>query len=735
MYGKTNEVKFKTKMQEISEDLELYKSSLIIDNINNSDQVIKDLYAGKVLNDIDKEEQLNLDTSKIKDIRKMLNSVGKEEEEYSIVYEGDLYYVARQNDDKRKKWCEDIGIRVWEFTPPTGVEVIDGKYELVNGVYMCTPQLNSGFDKNKTRYINSTAKKVSGTNVSSNVGKWINNRADSSWYDYKNQKWANIYVEDKGVGTFFVWIPRYVYKTTPTGQRIDAKFVDTDNNYTDPDGNVTKWDDLKAQGYKLPEAFWWDNNSDKNQDDNEKLPGYWISKYELSEHVSHDVDYSLAAGTTSITVKDLKINDSIKNSVSLYTYALNGVIKHTSTKPENYTFSGLSKGSKVINVTALNSDGDIIGSMTQETSTLEMNDPDVTKFDPSTTFYVYWDDKGKEHNEIPVNKSAPNNWYDYSVGKWANIVTRNDGLETYYVWIPRYQYQVDSTAQRTNLRFIKGTSTDTIPNYKIPEAFWWDSNSNGKHDAGEELTGFWISKYQLNIEEKEMKFNAELTATNNSIRVQDITGTALSTTDASGNTTAVPLKYEYYLNGEKKGEGTKSNQHFVFTSLQENKEYTVNIIARNSSTDDFVAACTKKIKTILPLKPDVSKFDKDTTYYVIYNDDGTEKERKSIKEDMPNDWYDYSRQRWANIVTTANNTETYFVWIPRYEYKITKDRGALSLTNRRLDVRFITKDITNDNCDNGYEVPEAFWWDNNSDGNRTADEELDGYWISKYQLN
>ena len=111
MYGKTNEVKFKTKMQEISEDLELYKSSLIIDNINNSDQVIKDLYAGKVLNDIDKEEQLNLDTSKIKDIRKMLNSVGKEEEEYSIVYEGDLYYVARQNDDKRKKWCEDIGIK------------------------------------------------------------------------------------------------------------------------------------------------------------------------------------------------------------------------------------------------------------------------------------------------------------------------------------------------------------------------------------------------------------------------------------------------------------------------------------------------------------------------------------------------------------------------------------------------------------------------------------------------
>ena len=45
---------------------------------------------------------------------------------------------------------------------------------------------------------------------------------------------------------------------------------------------MTKWDDLKAQGYKLPEAFWWDNNSNGEHDEGEELTGYWISKYQLN---------------------------------------------------------------------------------------------------------------------------------------------------------------------------------------------------------------------------------------------------------------------------------------------------------------------------------------------------------------------------------------------------------------------------------------------------------------------
>ena len=151
---------------------------------------------------------------------------------------------------------------------------------------------------------------------------------------------------------------------------------------------------------------------------------------------------------------------------------------YESTDGGNYTVKGLVKGDKAVNVTALDSNGEIIGSHTRLYRTADVNPPDISKFDKDTTFYVYWDEKGIEHNEIPISKKAPNEWYDYGTANWANIVTRNNGLETYYVWIPRYAYQVDNTNQRTYVRFIKGTgNAEEDAGFKVPEAFWWKWNS------------------------------------------------------------------------------------------------------------------------------------------------------------------------------------------------------------------------------------------------------------------
>ena len=69
------------------------------------------------------------------------------------------------------------------------------------------------------------------------------------------------------------------------------------------------------------------------------------------------------------------------------------------------------------------------------------------------------------------------------------------------------------------------------------------------------------------------------------------------------------------------------------------------------------------------------------------------------------------------------------MWIPRYEYQILGDRDNMSTQNRRIDVSFITTDITNDNCTPNYQVPEAFTWGDN------GEIQLKGYWISKYQLS
>ena len=724
---KANEAKFKTKMSAISEEWSTYKIGEEI-----AGEEVDNIYAGELLKEIIVSDELEIEENQVKNIKEMIKQVGKTEEEYVIVHEGELYYVSQKkipNNEKQVKWCEEIGIKIWEYEGSTGIKDTSGNYQEVNGVYVCTPELTKGFSKKTTRYITEREGKLE-------VGNWINKKPEDDWYDYKNRKWANIYVESNGIESYYVWIPRYVYKKdeenqTTGNERMDVKFVDCENNYIDATTQKkTSWDELQKQGYKLPEAFWWDNNGNEEEEGEERIPGYWISKYQLSELSEYTLDYSTVATSTSITIQNITVKTT--ETIGTYTYAINGTIVHRSKNGEDYTIKDLAKGDKTINVTVLDQNGEIIGSMTRIYEVADVNEPDISKFDKDTTFYVYWDEKGNEHNEIPIKNKAPSEWYDYTTANWANIVTRNDGLETYYVWIPRYEYKLDNTSERSYVKFIKGTSKETDEGYKIPEAFWWDNNGNGEEDEGEQISGYWITKYQLSQEEKDARINAEMSAGSNLIRIKDITGTLIT----EAETAETQIQYEYYLNGEKKHIGTNAQENYTYENLKPDTTYTVNIIARNKETDEYIGAVTKKIETNAPYKPDISQFNKDETYYVVYNDEGEEEQIKmSEAEKEPENWYDYSNQRWANIVTKANETETYFVWIPRYEYKILSDRGNLNTANRRIDVNFITTDITNENCTTGYKVPEAFWWDNNGNGQEEKEEELTGYWITKYQLS
>ena len=619
----------------------------------------------------------------------------------------------------------------------------ENTYKLVNGVYLNTPFFEN-FNSKYTRYLSVT------DNTTLTPANWIYDEEPLNWYDYNNQKWANIYVEAEGVEAYYVWVPRYVYKLDQETQRSDVKFVDVYNNYTDAStGNVITYKELVDQGYKLPEAFEFGDDNADNGLLMTSLSGYWISKYQLSELDKFNLDYSMAASKNSIVVSNFANN--VSDKASKYTYAINGKIKNTSTELSDYTFDGLTENeSYIVNVTALNSNDEIVGSMTKILEPVEVNSPDLTGFDQDTTFYVYWDENGIEHSEIPISKDAPSNWYNYTYSNWANIVTRNDGLETYYVWIPRYQYKLNQTSQKSDVKFILGTSNNTQEGYQIPEAFWWDRNDDGVEDDGEQLTGYWITKYQLSREESVAKITAELAPGSDCIYVKDITGTALKTTDSEGNEVDVALKFEYYLDGELKYTGTSTNENYTYTGLDLNKTYTVNIIARNASTDSYVGAITKKVTTKAANEPDLSSFIsneglKNRTYYVGYDEENISK-YVPITESKPSNWYDYSKSQWANIVVTdgqvSGNTitnataTTYLVWVPRYEYKIlnsVNDWSNMDTSNARTDVKFLNG--TENNTDSGYQIPEAFWWDKNDDGIEDDGEQLTGYWISKYQLN
>lgn len=351
--------------------------------------------------------------------------------------------------------------------------------------------------KSEKKKILNVKRKVSGDNTLT-PANWIFDAEPDNWYDYNNQKWANIYVEAEGVEVYYVWIPRYVYKLDQTTQRSDVKFVDVYNNFTDAStGKVISFKELIAQGYQLPEAFEFGDGNSDNGVLMTSISGYWISKYQLSELEKFNIDYNMTASKSSIVLNNYTNN--VVDKAQTYTYAINGKIVNNSTTLDEYTFNGLTENqSYIVNVTALDATGAIVGSMTKVLEPTEVNPPKLDGFDPNTTFYVYYDEDGTEHNEIPISKDAPSNWYNYTYSNWANIVTRNDGLETYYVWIPRYQYKLNQTSQRSDVKFILGTSTTTEIGYQIPEAFWWDKNDDGIEDDGEQLTGYWITKYQLN---------------------------------------------------------------------------------------------------------------------------------------------------------------------------------------------------------------------------------------------
>ncbi|MCL2859736.1 MAG: type II secretion system GspH family protein [Oscillospiraceae bacterium] len=110
------------------------------------------------------------------------------------------------------------------------------------------------------------------------------------------------------------------------------------------------------------------------------------------------------------------------------------------------------------------------------------------------------------------------------------------------------------------------------------------------------------------------------------------------------------------------------------------------------------------------------------------------------------EWYDYANQQWANAKTDDGS---YWVWIPRYKYKIDYT-GVVQGVNTditkagKIDVIFIdintksgssgyttdSSGITRDN--DGYIIHPAFTNNVNQGG---WDSEISGFWVAKFEMS
>ena len=201
------------------------------------------------------------------------------------------------------------------------------------------------------------------------------------------------------------------------------------------------------------------------------------------------------------TSTDLTVNTS--NPSGTYTIYVDGEKAKTGvTLP--YTISGLNSNTEYDVCVYSETSGRMIGSKKKATKADNVIKIDLSGFNPDCTYYVTYDSNGEneqigEKIKLDSNGNAtnmPENWYNYSQKIWANIVTKGQDangneLITYWTYIPRYEYYTDGTysmANLANIKFIPSTKTEADLGYEIPESFTF---------GGQDLSGYWVSKYEV----------------------------------------------------------------------------------------------------------------------------------------------------------------------------------------------------------------------------------------------
>ena len=150
--------------------------------------------------------------------------------------------------------------------------------------------------------------------------------------------------------------------------------------------------------------------------------------------------------------------------------------------------------------------------MTVKTEVLEIPYymPDMTGFNRENTYIEVYNSEEEKFEETKLSTisnltefAKQNTWFDYNNQIWANIKTVNPesntgDTESWWVWIPRYAYNINGT--ETGIIFVdtnnKPLDGSTLPgNYTIHPAFTIKETVDGEEKTTE-LKGIWVSKYE-----------------------------------------------------------------------------------------------------------------------------------------------------------------------------------------------------------------------------------------------
>lgn len=370
-------------------------------------------------------------------------------------------------------------------------------------------------------------------------------------YAQDKRKWANIKTTANGLEAYWVWIPRYAYKLDQATKKADIIFVNLENKKMDgtdlPEGYVvhptflenntlkgiwfSKYNPSSIESIPIDSAepeipdlsnfktedtkiiYYNENNLDDIKEVNysenpeqmieEGGKKYYFYKYESKmwaniKTIANGLEswwvwiprfaYKLESGTSSVILIDA--NDKPIDKATYGDTLPQGYIVHEAFNQEpnlkGMWFSKYNPSSKEVG----------------KTDKGEASRPDLSNFNSSKTKLIYYNENNLDDIKEVDYSENPNQmiedggkkyyFYKYENNMWANIKCENEGLVSYWTWIPRYAYKLESGT--TNIILIdennKPLNTEVYGNslpqgYTVHEAFTQDGN----------LKGIWFSKY------------------------------------------------------------------------------------------------------------------------------------------------------------------------------------------------------------------------------------------------
>jgi len=591
---------------------------------------------------------------------------------------------------------------------------------------------------------------------------------DNEWYDYEDKKWANVvlvkesatesvegsksrgyYLSNPGtvvlesdILAYYVWIPRYRYKiwtntTSAAGseQEIDIVFEDI---------NTSKSMGTAVDEYRTHPAFTFGD---------EEISGFWVGKFELTGSTTEP---TVKPNVVSLKNKTVKVmfdtlmlfnGGTMDSSTGEVTYAGSSVYGLTSTDSHisknsewgavaylAHSKYGINGEIRLNNHTSYNTGCGALVENGANNATCENAFGSVGEYPQSTTGNItgVFDMAGGAHDFVMINLKNDKQSSGFSVmpeSKYYDLRTVADNL----TGCDGGLCYGDATFETA------GWYSDTLGALHADYPFAGRGGIySDKTDAGSfRLTrasggagGAWGVRSVLIVENESLMVDFDGTCPSGGT-VTNVPNVMIKKTNVDVKLpTNIPVCNGYMFSGWslelEDGTSVKYNPGSEYTLNESNTLHAIWSLRPNPVLDSGM----------IP---------------VSISDDGTVTTVNSNNKD--NQWYDYENKKWANVVLVKENATSgvvgsqsrsyyksnpgtvvlesdilaYYVWIPRYKYKLWTTTASAAGKEQEIEIVFegVNTSKSAGTVIGQYRTHPAFTF---------GDKEISGFWMGKFEV-